>query len=326
MLLENLFRNKKGFVYLLTSIIIIAILIIVFLMSHKYEYQDKQDLHQSKILQMNDFILGFEEDVHRSSYISSFRTLLVLEDEIAISGSFFNDTEEVFKEAFYYGTINGEEVDLMNDSSFEDYLERVNGIAHDMGFSVDIQVTEIELNQSAPFIIDVILHMSINCTDSSDLAYWLFNKTYYTKVPIYDLRDPLYSTFTDNKVPNTVRILNTSFLVNQSNNDTSNLITLINESYYVESSFAPTFLMRFENNNSPDPNGIESVVNIAELSLQDIDVYPNRVKIDYIYFNNLPSDKICDADYIPEEYHMVLPSNREAIYELTQINYSSSCP
>lgn len=317
--------GKKGFAYLLTASILISIILIVYLSAYSYKHQDKQDAQSARIHLMNDFIKGFDQDISRATYITAFRTMIALEDSIATTGKFLNNTEESFRETFYYGTVNGSASEIMNESSFETYIAKVNSIANDMGFKNSINVTNITLTQNDPWHITVGMTALIVINDSNHLASWTFTKQYSTDVPIADLRDPLYSSFTDGKVPNTVREFNKSYFVS-STNDTTNLLEHLNDSDYYASVKAPDFLMRFENNYSPSPYGIESFVNINELNAQNLPVDQNAVKIDYIYFNNLATDKICDVQNIPSDYYFDVPSNRISTYDLNNLNYTTPCP
>lgn len=316
--------NNKGFTYLIAVSFLIVTLIVVYLSSSNYGFVEQQDLYKNRILAMNSFIEDFNQDMHRATYISSFRTLLSLEDYVAVNGEFFDDTEDQFKETFFLGTINGSEADLMNGSSLEDYLERVNLVANQIGITSNITVLNVSLSQSDPWSIDVLVAILLNVTDNHHIASWNFQENYTTNIPIFDLRDPLYSTFTYNRVPNTIRKLDVDSLVNGTN--TSNLQLHINSSYYLESSFAPNFLQRFENDFTPNEFGIESIVDVSLISAQDVDVCQDCVKIDYIYFNNITTDKICDVQNIPSGSYFVIPTNRNETYEVDGLSYSTSCP
>lgn len=320
--------GKKGYAYLLIASILIAIVLIVFLTVQRYQYQDRQDIEEIRIKTINDFVKGFNDDVERATYISAFRTLLALEDNIANTGSFFNDTETQFRETFYYGIIDNSTPDIMRNSSFKDYLANVNNIANNMGINTSVNITSINLEHSDPWTIKVNIKANITITDQNKLVTWNYFKSFNSDLPIENLRDPLYSTFTGGRSPNIVTKNPYSELVNNTNNDTNNLIQLINKSYYVASVDAPNFLMRFENDYSTDPegNGIESIVNIEELSNQEIEVFTDRIKIDYIYFNDLSSSKVCNVETIPLQYHFTIPQNRASRYEVDEINYSTTCP
>jgi hypothetical protein len=318
-------RGKKGFTYVLTMSLVLAVIVLVFLTGIEPTYQDDTDLVRSRVLAMDDFVTNLENDINRATYIASFRALLSLEDVVASQGQFLNDTEMYFVEAFVNGTIQGSPAVLMNASTFSDYLLSVNDLGSDLGFFIDLQVRNVSLSHSDPWHIAVAIDLDIYLEDALNVATWNTTERFITQVPIYDLRDPLYSSFTNNRVLNTIRPYPAIPLVNASN-DTAQLVAFLNDSYYVASEFAPTFLQRFENNMTPSPNGIESVVNIAEISAQEIAVYPSRVKIDFMYFNDISdSDVICGLENVPSPWSIILPDSRISPYGLTGINYTTTC-
>ena len=317
----NFRLNKKGFTYMLIASFAIIVIIIVFLSSNAYKFQDQEALYQIRIRAMNDFVKNFNSDVHRATYISAYRTLLALEDTVTSSGVFLNDTGESFRETFFYGTINGTASPILENSSFQDYLSRVSVLADSVGIVLNVNITKIELTQPNPWSIDVHVFADINMTDKKRLASWIYTKEFVTNLPITDLRDPLYGKFTSNKAPNTIRTLNSTTLV--IGTDTTNLQNLINGSYYIASSYAPNYLMRFEGNISPDPNGIESIINVRVLSDQDIPVDLNKTKIDFMYFYNMTNDSICNIQNIPINYYFIIPRNRIALYNITSLNYTN---
>ena len=211
----------------------------------------------------------------------------------------------------------------MSGSSFSEYIGKVNALAGKVGITSSIEVTSINLSQIDPWFISVTVHAIVNVSDYRNTASWSYEQDYTTNLPIFNLRDPLYSHFTANKVPNTVQASPFTHLVNGS--DVSNLESLLENSYYIPSNQSPSFLQRFENDLSPNKNGIESIVNINIISDQDLQVYPDRVKVDYIYFNNLPSDSVCNIENVSASYDFVIPSNRTSLYEVDGLNYSTSC-
>jgi len=320
-------KNKKGFVYLISSLILIMILLVVFYSMEDYGFKDKQTLYQRRIIVMDDFVKAFNQDFERAMTISSFRTMIALEDYVATKGQYLNDTNNLLKETVYNGTIYGTQAKLMINSSIKDYIASSNKIASELGLRLDANVTSVSLSQTDPWHITVLMDVDLTLNDTSGLAYWKYNKTYQTKVPIYNLRDPLYSVSTQNRISNSIRILNITEFVGPGN-DVTNLIEHINSSYYIASNKSPTFLMRFENNNSPNENGIESIVNLNILSAQDLDVYEDRIKVDFMYFNETAGVKVCNVSGIPNTARFVVTIDRIDMYNLSGLTYlnASDCP
>jgi hypothetical protein len=323
----NLLKDNKGITYIIVSSLLVVVLIGIFFASKKYTYQDQTELYTIKIRAMNDFLKNFNTDVHRATHVSAFRAMIALEDHVAGTGIFLTNVSESFKETFYEGTINGVQVNIMSNSSFEDYVNKIQLIAKEVGFTLNASVDDVKLSQSSPWNIDVAVSIIINMSDARKKVSWNTRQEFYTSVPIENLRDPMYGVYTLNKLPNSIRQCNFTTLVT-SNNDTSNLELCINQSAYFESNQAPNFLMRFEGNFSTDlnSNGIESIVYIPGLAAQELPVSINDVKIDYIYFSKELTDKICDIQHIHPDTHLVIPSNRVVLYQISGLNYSITCP
>lgn len=316
-------KNKKGFMYLIVSSLLVLIFLIMFFTTNTYKFQDKEELYLTRIRTTNDFTKNFNDDIHRATHISAFRTLIALEDEVTSTGNFLTDINSSFKETFFFGTINGVEKEIMQNASFEDYIARVKLLANSMGITLDVNITKIDISQSSPWDIDVHVFATINVSDNRKVASWVYNKEYLTTLPIYNLRDPMYGKYTFNKIPNAIKILNSTELVSGTN--ITNLITHINGSYYIASNLSPNFISRFEGKTSADPNGIESIINIQVLSDQDLIINRYAVKVDYIYFNNIATDKVCDVQNIPSDFYFVIPSNRISLYQISGLNYSINC-
>jgi len=327
--------NKKGFTYILVTSFLVVVILMIFFATSNYNYQDQEALQQIRIRAMNDFMKNLDNDIHRATYISAFRALLTLESRMIKIGHFDN-TSDSFREAFFYGTINGtvEGVTMLN-STFSEYLSRVQEIAASTGIILDINVTNIRLTQHDPWSLDVHMMMNITAIDSKNTASWHINKEYTTNLPIETLKDPLYIRSTGIAPPEGIRRLNTAVLVNGA--DVSNLREHIEGVYYLASPYAPSYIMRFEGNSSPDPNGngIESIVNFQDLeSIHEINpgiVFDaNKVKIDYIYFDTTvnPTDKVCNVSGIPSTDYFVISLNRTRMYQIENISFSNStyCP
>jgi hypothetical protein len=327
---SSIIRSRKGFTYLIVTTVIVAVLLCIFFSANRYKYQDQERLEQVRIRAMNDFVKSLDNDIHRATYISTFRALLALEDNVALKKTYLTSINDSFRETFFYGTINGTDSTMMHNSTFSDYLSKVQEIASSNGMILNVNVTRIGLMQSNPWAIDVYVTMNITIADTKNTASWNISKEYVTSVPIVNLRDPLYSK--NIQVPNTIRQLNTSSLV--IGNDTIALQTHIVGSYYLASNYSPNFIMRFEGLSDPDANGIESIVYIMNMSTlinssaHDWSYYVNRTKVDYLFFNDsvVLGTQICNVPFVPTDLYFVVPSDRAEIYNLTGLNYSTCSP
>lgn len=309
--------NKKGFIYMIAVSILLVIIISVFLVQYSYGFQKKQEAYSLKLYAMNDFVKALNNDMQRAISISSYRAFIALEDFITGSGQFLDDIETDFSQALLNGTIQGEFIPLMTDASLNSYIERLTIISTTQGIEVGIEILGVELYHVNPWNVNVVVNTSIAVQDLAGSSAWFYEKQFETKIPILDLRDPLYGVFTDNKIANTIR----PTPYNLELQDIDDLNDHLAQSYYIQSTHAPSFLQRFENDLTPSIHGIESVVSIQSISDQDIIVYPERVKIDYIYFNNIAGDKRCNFEDVDQDIYFIIPSNRLGLYGLNNTDH-----
>jgi hypothetical protein len=96
---------------------------------------------------------------------------------------------------------------------------------------------------------------------------------------IVNFNDPIYYVESNGLVMNQfVRATNLNF------SDDDVLFDHINNSYYIASTSAPSFINRIKGDFSSDPNGIESIVNLDELKNQGI-ALQKKSAVDYLYFD-----------------------------------------
>ncbi len=289
---ERVELGRKGFFYLFVTVIFL--LVVLILVKLRTPSLDSFEAVQARVKTMNDFIRDFNNDASKASYIAGYRALLAMEEELSLTGSFFQDADEAFLEAFYNGTINGKNKSVLENSSFSHYLASVNSIAGRIGISLDSKAT-ISLYQEDPWSITVKVVLNNNVTDLKGLASWSYQHQVLTRLSILSLRDPLYVVGTLGRVPNTIRASNYSYFINDTNdaNDTTNLLSHLNKSLYIASPSAPSYLMRMEGNFSNSTFGIESLVNIPKLQDQRLEVKNNASLVDYLYFGSAPNQSLC---------------------------------
>jgi hypothetical protein len=240
-----------------------------------------------------------------------------MEEEIALTGEYFDDAEDVFIEAFEHGTIDGRNKSILNKSSFEDYLARVTIEAREIGVDLNVSVHDVALFHVNPWTTAVNVTFNVSMRDTRSVASWEYQKTIRTDVPLFELRDPIYSVGTQGRAPNTIQRSNVTAFIDDAGdaNDTTNLMRHTNESWYIASDDAPSYVMRLEGNLSSSQYGIESLVNVQELIDQGVALNGSRTILDYQYFGNMSNVTVCeDVINTPEWFR--LAEDRLATYEV----------
>jgi hypothetical protein len=326
-------RQKKGAFYILIGIVFLTVFLVLFVRSHGFSYQDRQEVVTTRVLAMNDFVISLNQDVDRAAYISGFRSLIGLEEYLSSQGSFFDNRstlEEMFRIAFTNGTIDGVIPDVLDQSSFLNYLERVRVQARIIDINVSVNITNISLEQVDPWAVEVTYHGSFLVEDLRKSSWWEYEKEFRTLIPIFNLKDPLYTVNTQGRVPNVI----TSFSVPPvgfvgPNNDTTTIKVFMEESFYIASSSAPSYVQRFYNDLSAHPFGVESLVFLPQLSDQGIVVLSDRSVVDYLYFSSFPGNgstdrcSIHNLTFSPDWFR--IDADHVDVYNLSGLSYSS-CP
>jgi hypothetical protein len=281
--------NKKGVFFTTLVIVMLSLFFVSFIVLGNVRDSDSL---QNRVETMNNFVNSIEKDIPRKLKISTFRIVFLFEKEIIESGSYISDINSSFSEAFFNGTINGqtspEIVALMTGATFPDMLADFNEKASKVSANINMFSPSIEISQDSPWQVKIVLTATLSIEDLSNLATWNRTSSTISYVSIENFEDPLYFINTNGLVANKViKAPNETFVLGS---DVSTLLAHSQNSYYINSSEAPSFLDRLQGINTANPQGIESLVNLAELSAQGISISDKTV-VDHIYFSTSnPSD------------------------------------
>ncbi len=323
--------GKDAVAYTLLAFFFISIFVVLFMVLQGVTHQEHSDIIRSRVLSMKNFIDNLHGDIQRAAYISGYRALIALDEFVSSNGEFIASDPELegyFREAFVNGTINGTSYDVLVNASFGDYIDRVRVQALKSGINVTVEILNVSLEQSSAWDLTVHYNGLFNITDVRGVAWWEYEHNFSTSIPIFGLRDPVYSVNTLGRVPYTI----TNFSLPaegfvDSSNDTSVLKQFIEGSYYIESTEAPNYLQRFTGDLSPDEFGIESIVYLPALSDQGLVVNNDSSVVDHIYFSNsgyndsLDRCSIQNLIYSPDWFR--LDEDHLKLYEVENLTYSS---
>ena len=272
--------SKKGVLFTLVAIILVLILILIIFTENEYRLSNKMSVIEIRVETINDFIKSVEKDLNRGLYITSFRALLGIQSYISANGTFLNDTNAQFKELLLNGTIKNQKIKAIENFTFTNWTGRISDEAEKIDISANFSIINLTIYQQDPWSVTVDSLLIIDVRDKRGIARWIRNENVKIKLDIQGFEDPLYTINSFNRVINIIKKANeTDFSV------TSNLISHINNSYYIETNSGPDFLMRLEGKTSNSTYGIESLVNIVKFSNQELPTY-EKSSVDYLYFQS----------------------------------------
>jgi len=307
--------NKKAQIFTLLAIFIISLMFISFRVFSIAEFRESTS---TRISTMGNFLDSIEKNLERQMFISGFRIIFLAENQVTVTGTYILSVNDFFNEAFFNGTVAGQSSDILNGATYTDLINSINNNAKKINVDITLKNSNIFLSMEDPWNVKFTLVSDFVMEDKSGLAKWEKQQNISALIPIEGFEDPMF-------------IINTNALVSRKINqtiydgiyangsDVTNLLSHVNDGLYVEHTGAPNFLQRFEGDLTSDPggNGIESFVNINELSQQGL---PTSTKstIDFIYFSseNPPHNGV---QGMPSWFKIDNQDNHHAKYNVTSI-------
>jgi hypothetical protein len=276
----GMIKNKKGIFFILIVIVIVSLFAISFIV---YEsFQDRESV-QTRVATMNAYLFSVEKDLSRHAYISGFRGILIVEKKILETGTFSQNVSQSLNELFFNGTLAGESQEIMIGATYTDIQNAINANSAKLNVEVNLSSPALYVIQTDSWNLKVILQVDLKMTDRRGLASWSKTETASAIIPISNFEDPLYAIKTGGLITN--NITKTPFTIFAQGSNLTNLTIHALNSYYKESTTAPSFLNRLEGKLSLSPQGIESLVNLQKLSDQGLEIESKSV-VDYIYFSS----------------------------------------
>lgn len=273
-------QNKRGMFF---TLLVITLISLFFLVYTSYSSIDERRAIEKRIETMNNFIFSLEKDMSRQIYISGYRAMISLQNYITNQGSFITNSSASIREALLNGTISNKSMSLMEGYRLEEWNSRVSDLASKVNLLVNYSLSDVKVSQEDPWHVKIDMLINITIWDKSNLASWHKIENISSKIEIVGFEDPFYLINTNGKIPNKINRTIYQPFVNE--DDVSNLSLHVQNSYYMASSQAPSYLDRLEGRTTSNPEGIESLVYLPELSAQGIEIEDKSV-VDYIYFSS----------------------------------------
>ena len=265
-------KNKKGMFFTLIAIIMVIAIILFF--TPNYEYLPQMSQIPTKIVRVtkaNNLMRNFkttlvERELQSSSYYAVKQLLQCIDNQ----SMFSDDLQADFAEILLNGTLNGGDlatecgIDYMTGRNLPLRLNELRNVSEkELHLFTNFSVLNITIYQSNETGFDSFaVDLNLNIKMDAGLAGWDTNTTITTTHEVEGFDDPYYlanANFT-NKI-------NFSNITNWT---TSLVFDHIDAMHYVFEEQAPSFLMRFENNNNKSSCcGIESLINPYDLNISD---------------------------------------------------------
>jgi len=288
--------GKRGVIFTFIAVVFISVLFVLYTFQQPQQRREKAFTLEARVMTMNDIIQDISEDAGRMLDVTTFRAIVAMEDEMANSGVYIDDLNSTFDELFTNGSINGTGQTVMANNTWPVWRDRMIEQASKIDVTLSLGAGAVNITHTTPWDVTSQFDLNVVVSDSVTNTSWDDVKQITSTMSILLFEDPIYRLNTNGLVGNTVVMTNITNFV--TGNDTTNLMTHTNNSFYRNWTAAPSFLDRFEGNlNVSSPYGIESLVNIQELADAGIPIKAKSI-VDYIYFSS--SDPVsCTTDHTP---------------------------
>lgn len=270
-------KSKKAQIF---TVMTIAIIALFFISYEIYSILKTSSNLKDRVLSIDSFVFSLEQDLNRKLYAFGFRTIFLAEDYITQTGQYISNFSELTQEAFFNGTINNQESQILQGVYYEDLLQTINQKSNKINANVNITNTQIQVYQTSPWKVTFEFSFNLLVEDKSNLAKWNKQENIITNIPITGFEDPLYTINTNSLITNTIN--QTTYTLPTSNTNT--LLNHTKQGLYISSTQAPNFIQRLEGDLTANTNGITSLVYIPSLTQQGITSKTKSIQ-DYIYFS-----------------------------------------
>jgi len=278
-----LLKGRRGIFFTMAAIALAVVILFSFRAVQPKELEDQTDVAAIRIWSMNSFIKDVEQDLEKGLYIASYRALAGMNEYIIQEDAYITDLDGMFTELVQSGTIEGDEIGLIQNHTFSNWSAKINVEAEKIGLTANFTLKEISMSQSDPWYVAVDASIEILLADEKNTSSWNRTTNIIYNVPIDGLKDPVSIVNTNNLVTTFMNKTKITDFVQDEN--INNLMRHTNQSYYIPNSDAPSFLMRLQGNLGSSSAGIERLVNVQ--ALQDAGFVGNgRSVVDHIYFGS----------------------------------------
>ncbi len=278
--------RRRGIIYTLVALTMLAVIAAVIFTELRAGDRGESEAVEDRIRAVDAYLVNLDGDASRAARIAGFRAFIAMEQHIVSTGEYFTDPEAEFLEIFRTGNLSGTAFAVMENSSFDEYLARAKREAGTQGILFDVAVRNISFSQVEPWSVIITYALEMNVSDTKGTANWSTTRIIESSVPITDLKDPLFTKETFGRVQRVIRQTNVTVFVNDAGdaNDTSGLKLHFNTTSYLAAGHGPDIMMRFEGNLSDSIYGIESLVDVNEISVQGLSVDAAASITDFEYF------------------------------------------
>ncbi|MEM5777444.1 MAG: hypothetical protein QXJ06_03270 [Candidatus Aenigmatarchaeota archaeon] len=204
-----LFRKKngrKGVVFgLLLVIISLSLIALVLMQKEIYRKNISKTFIENRIQEISNLFEGINYDLEKALDIITKRSIAVAESKIITNGIPLTSADQTIKELVLFGSINGEEQALMENSTISNWIKKIEIIGREKGYKINISFIDFEVKPYDSFNIIIECSAWINISDNSGLVSIKKIQNISKTVSIENFEDPIYALNTNSKATRIIK-------------------------------------------------------------------------------------------------------------------------
>lgn len=281
----SLMRNKKGVVFTITAIAIAVFFTIIFSARIEKPIDYKTEVLETRINVLSDYLNNFYDYAESAASVSGYSALQGIITDLNDMRAYNSNFEEQYTNCTLTGNLSSsKECPDMTNKTITYYLDDFKVIVEDkLNIRSNYTINSINVNQREPFIIELILNISLDINDS--YANLSDTRVIVGSVSIQGLLDPLYLiNGTYNQTINRTNIPKKGGEIGGQWNYTD-LQELYYKHQYRQYYDGISFINRIKGDFSPSEFGIESFVNHTDPNVISR-INDNNSMVDYLFWLN----------------------------------------
>ncbi len=182
--------KRAGFAYTLFAMLIVSLVFALTVMPTSIDRSTPGGT-QLRVDEVSYFLDSARSDLDRATRIISRRTLSAVTNHVVNAGSYLDDAEPAFGEAFVNGTVNGTASPVMADATIVNWTTALQAQADDAAYMLNVTTVDVTVGVADEMRVAVNATFHLNLSDP--VSRTRFDRDAHVRIAptIADVEDPL---------------------------------------------------------------------------------------------------------------------------------------
>ncbi|MBU5689111.1 MAG: hypothetical protein KQA41_02710 [Candidatus Aenigmarchaeota archaeon] len=199
-------KRRKGIAFgLLLVTISLSLVALVLMQKEIYRKDIKKTFIENRIQEIINLFEGINYDLEKALDITAKRSIAVAESKIITTGVPLTSADQTIKELMLFGSIYGEEQPLMENSTINNWIKKIEIIGKEKGYEINISFVDFEIKPYDSFNIIIEGSAWINISDKIGSISIKRIQNISKTVSIENFEDPIYALNTNSKATRIIK-------------------------------------------------------------------------------------------------------------------------